>query len=475
VLPAAVVQEQPRQGMGMKSAPPDPPNHRDRTEPPVRRRDGITGNRDFLKLWAGESVSLIGTQVTMFALPLVGVLTLHAGVFQVGLLGAMRTIPTVVVSLFAGVWLDRRRRRPIMIACSLGNAVMIGLVPLSSAAGLLSMNLLYAVCIISGVLSVTFDVGVQAYVPGIVERRHLSASNGSLQTSYSVSLAAGPGLAGLLVGLITAPITMSVDAVSYLCSAIGLISIRKPEPAPSKPELHTSVRSAIAEGLRAVYGNRMLRTLLGLSATFNFAQSAFITIFMVYAVRNEHASPLRLGIVLAAIAVGATVGSMNSVRIAGYLGVGRTMLMGTAISTVAPLALLIPHSFNLPAVLFMSTTEFCYGFGVLVFNVHAITMRQVVTPDHLLGRMSASYRMVLVGTAPIGAILIGVLGSYAGVHTAFVAAVLAFLLGLLWVPFTPAYRLKAMPAAPDRDAAPPPEPAGPQPPAKEIVFVERQA
>jgi MFS family permease len=407
--------------------------------------DGITANPDFVKLWVGETISLTGTQVTMFALPLIGVLTLHASVFQVGLLNAMRTIPVLFFSLFAGAWLDRRRRRPVMIVCSLGNAILIGLVPVSYGLGVLTLALLFVVCIISGVLSVVFDVGVQTYVPSIIERQHLSASNSRMQTSYSISLAAGPGLAGLLVGLITAPVTLSVDAVSYLCSAIGLLSIRKPEAEPAKPAAQTSILKSIGEGLAAVYGNRNLRYLLILSGTFNFVQSAFITVFMVYAVRDEHASSVRLGIVLAAIAVGGIVGAMYTNRIGARLGVGLTMFLGIVMAVVFPMALLIPHDFSLPAVLLMSFTEFCYGFGVLAFNVHAITLRQAITPNRLLGRSNASYRLVVVGTAPLGAILIGVLGDYTSLHTAFAASVLAFPAALITIPLCPAFRLKEIP------------------------------
>lgn len=406
----------------------------------------ISTNRDFRKAWVGETVNLIGTQVTMFALPLVGVLTLHAGVFQVGLLNALRTVPVIVVSLFAGVWLDRRRRRPIMIGCALANALILGLVPISFAVGLLSMGLLYVICTASGILTVVYDVGVQTYVPSIVEPEHLVASNSRMQTSYSISLIAGPSLAGLLVGIITAPVTMTVDAVSYLCTAIGMISIRRPEPAPSRPAVQPSVLTSIAEGLRAVYRNRLLLTLLNLSGTFNFVQSAFITIFMVYAVRNEHASPVRLGIVLGAIAVGGIAGSMCTVRIGRAIGVGRTMLLTIGGAVFCPMILLVPHDFSAPAVLLMSAGEFCYGFGVLAFNVHAITIRQAVTPSRLLGRTNAAYRLVVTGTAPLGAVLIGVLGEYAGVHAAFEAAVLSFPAAVLWAPFAPVFRLKTIPS-----------------------------
>jgi MFS family permease len=403
-------------------------------------------NPDFVKLWIGETISLTGTQVTMFALPLIGVLTLHVSVFQVGLLNAMRTIPVLFFSLFAGAWLDRRRRRPVMIVCSLGNALLIGLVPVSYGLGMLTLTLLFAVCIVSGVLSVVFDVGVQTYVPSIIDRRHLSASNSRMQTSYSISLAAGPGLAGLLVGLITAPVTLSVDAVSYLCSAIGLLAIRKPEPEPEKPAEQASILKSIGEGLSTVYGDRSLRYLLILSGSFNFVQSAFITVFMVYAVRDEHASSVRLGIVLAAIAVGGITGAIYTNKIGARLGVGLTMFIGIAMAVIFPMALLIPHSFSLPAIVMMSITEFCYGFGVLAFNVHSITLRQAITPNRLLGRSNASFRLVVVGTAPLGAILIGVLGDYTSLHTAFMVSVLAFPAALITVPLCPAFRLKEIPA-----------------------------
>src|SRR6185503_4531150 len=145
----------------------------------------IWTDRDFVRLWAGETVSLIGTQITQFTLPLVAVLTLHTSVFQVGLLNACCTLPVVGVSLFAGVWLDRRRRRPILIACSLGNAVLIGLVPISYGLGLLSIGLLYLICLGTGALSVVFDIGVLSYLPTLVERRHLADSNSKMQASIS--------------------------------------------------------------------------------------------------------------------------------------------------------------------------------------------------------------------------------------------------------------------------------------------------
>jgi MFS family permease len=428
----------------------------------------ILTNHDFVKLWAGETVSLIGTQVTLFALPLVAILTLQASVFQVGLLNASRYAPVVIFSLFAGVWLDRRRRRPILIACSLGNGFLIGLVPLASVFDVLSMNLLYVICFLVGVLTVVFDVGVLTYVPSLVERRHLPESNGRIQTSTSLAGIVGPGLAGLLVGILTAPITLAVDAVSYLCSAIGLISIRKPESIPDSPDVRPSVRSSIAEGLRAVYGSPLLRSLLTQSATFNFFQNGLITIFMVYAIRDLRLSPFQLGIVIGAIAVGGLGGAMFANRIRQTFGLGRTMMATTITAALCPLVLLIPRDASLTSLAIMIGAEVVYGFSVLAFNVNTITLRQLVTPNRLLGRMNASYRLVLFGTGPLGAILGGLLGQAVGLRDALVIAAIALTSPIIWTLFSPVFRLKEMPTGPDEvDALP-----GPRPEAADVAATD---
>jgi MFS family permease len=411
---------------------------------------GIMRNHDFIRLWAGESISLIGNQITVFALPLAAILTLHASIFQVGLLNMSRNIP-IVCSLFAGVWLDRRRRRPILIACSLGNAILVGLVPLSAALGFLSMGLLYVVTLLMGVLSAVFDVGVLTYIPYLVGREHLAASNSRIQASTSFASVAGPGIAGLLVGIFTAPVTLTADAVSYLCSAVGVITICRREPEPEKPGVGQTVRRSISEGLHSVYGSALLRSLLGMSGAFNFVQAGFITIFVVYAVRNLGMSPLQLGLVLGATAVGGTAGAGFANRITKIFGVGPTMLVSLGGATLCPLLLLIPRDSSPWSLSMMCAIQFIHGFGVLTFNVNTVTLRQVVTADRLLGRMNASYRLVLMGTAPPGAFLGGVLGQSFGLHTALLIAVVAFLSPILWTLFSPVIKVKEMPEGPLED------------------------
>jgi MFS family permease len=422
----------------------------------LRPRAGISSNRDFMKLWAGETVSLVGTQITQFALPLVALLTLHASVFQVGVLAACQKIPVVLVSLFAGVWLDRRRRRPVLIACSLINAVLTGTIPVASALGLLSMNLLYLICLLSGAASIIFDVGVLSYVPSLVGRKHLADSNSRMQSSTSFAMVAGPGIAGVVVGILTAPITLALDAVSYVCSAFGLISIRTVEPAPEVPDVRLTIWRSIGEGWQILMGNRVFRALLTQAAMFNFVQSGFITIFVVYAVRDLGMTPLQLGIVLGAIAVGALCGSMIANRARNVLGLGRAMLIGILAGTFCQLGTLIPRGSGPGWIALLCVIEFCYGCGVLVFRVNSITLLQTMTPNRLLGRMNASYRLIIFGIAPAGAVLVGMLGRAVGLHLTLVITVLVFMSPALWTLFSPIFRMQEMPSGPDEESEPVP-------------------
>ncbi len=417
-----------------------------------RRASSAFSNPNFVKLWSGQSVSLIGTQVTQFTMPLIAILSLNATVAEVGVLNALRFVPVVLLSLFAGVWLDRRRRRPVLIACALGNAVLIGLVPLASVAGLLSIGLLYVVVTMTGLLSMTFDVGAMTYVPNLVDHEHLTDANSKIQASTAFAGVAGPGLAGFLVGLITAPITLTADSVSYLFSAAGLIAIRKPEPAPEVPEVQVSVRQSIAEGLRAVWGSKLLSAVLTQGAALNLFFGAYITVFVVYAVRVVHLHPLELGIVMAGSAVGSLAGATSARRVTRALGLGRIMIINTVGESVALLVLLVPRHASVVTIAIFAVAQFVYGWNVGVLNVNVITLRQVVTPRRVLARMNATYRMVLFGVAPIGMSLGGVLGGAVGLRTALVVSLALMTSPMLWLFFSPVFRLKQMPV-------PPPEPS----------------
>ena len=414
----------------------------------AERASSAFSNPNFVKLWAGQSVSLIGTQVTQFTMPLIAILSLNATVAEVGVLNALRFVPVVLLSLFAGVWLDRRRRRPVLIACALGNAVLIGMVPLASVTGLLSIGLLYVVVTMTGLLSMTFDVGAMSYVPNLVGHEHLTDANSKIQASTAFAGVAGPGLAGVLVGLVTAPITLTADSVSYLFSAAGLIAIRKPEPAPEVPEVRASVRQSIAEGLRAVWGSKLLSAVLTQGAALNLFFGAYITVFVVYAVRVVHLHPIELGIVMAGSAVGSLAGATTARRVTKALGLGRTMAVNTVGESLTLLVLLVPRHASVAAIAIFVVAQLAYGWNIGVLNVNVITLRQVVTPRRVLARMNATYRMVLFGVAPIGMSLGGVLGGAVGLRTALLISLTLMASPMLWLFFSPVFRLKQMPAAP---------------------------
>jgi Na+/melibiose symporter-like transporter len=354
----------------------------------------------------------------------------------------------------------------VLIGCSLGSAVLIGLIPLGAAAGFLSLGLLYAVALLAGTMSVCFDVGVLSYVPYLVGRRHLAMSNSRLQASSAFAGIAGPGLAGLLIGLITAPITLTVDAVSYLFSAAGLLAIRRPEPEPDAGQERPPVRRSIAEGFHAVYGTPLLRVLLGQSATLNVGFGAVSTIFTVYALRTLGMTPVRLGVALGALEAGALLGALGAARLGRALGLGRTLSVSILGVCGSPLLLLLPHSVSLASMTVFVAGWLGHGCGIAVWNVNTITLRQALTPMRLLARMNATYRMLLFGALPAGAMAGGLLGSALGLRTALVISAIALTSPVLWIFFSPVFRLTEMPSGPP-DPDPDPVPAAPGPLAPE--------
>jgi MFS-type transporter involved in bile tolerance (Atg22 family) len=246
---------------------------------------------------------------------------------------------------------------------------------------------------------------------------------------------------------------LSVDAVSYLFSALGLISIKKQEPKPEAPAERPSIRRSIAEGFHAVYGSRLLRTLLTQSATLNVGFGAVSTVFVVYAVRVLGLTPFKLGIAVGSLALGGLCGALSATRARRALGLGRTMAVSTVGVSASPLLLLIPRSASLAAMAFLIAGWLGHGFGISIFNVNAITLRQALTPERLLARMNATYRMLIFGALPIGAIAGGALGNAVGLRPALAISVIGLTSPMLWMFFSPVFRLKEMPMGPLSDTS----------------------
>jgi MFS family permease len=404
--------------------------------------DSLWRHADFMKLWTGETVSVFGSQVTELALPLVAILTLNAGPGQLGLLNGAKFLPFVLLSLFAGVWIDRWRRRPVLIGANIGRAVLIGLVPLSAALGLLSIKLLYVVAFLGGMLTVLFDLAYLSYLPSLIPRTRLIDGNGKLQASQSLAGIGGPGLAGLLVQLLTAPIALLVDALSYLVSAASLLSIRQREPAPDSGTGDGAWRQEIAEGLRAVFGNPYLRALAGQAATFNLFEDLVLTVFLLYGIRELDLGPAMIGLVFGAGSAGAFLGSMAGRHATRVAGLGTVLIAAGTIACLSPLLFLFAHGPDAPSVAVLAGALLVHGVSVAVGNVNAVALRQSITPNRLLGRMNASYRLLTYGAIPLGSLLGGALASAFGIRMALVTGLACLPLAVSWLVFSPVMRLR---------------------------------
>jgi MFS family permease len=389
-------------------------------------------------------VSEAGSQVTALALPTAAILLLHATPFQVGILGALEFLAFPTLGLVAGVYADRIRRRPIMIVCDFGRAVILGSVPAAWLLGVLSIYQLYAVSLVTGVATVFFEVSYQSYLPALIERRDLVEGNTKLEVSRSVAQLAGPALAGFLIQLIGAAEAIWIDAASFLASVLSLLGIRKPEPAPAPGTLAggSGFWKEMAEGIRVVTGNSTLWKIAGSTATSNLGSNIIFAVFLIYAYRVLRVSPGAVGTVFAIGAVGGLIGALTAGRFAARLGIGPTLLVtiavGGAVNALIPLSQL---GLTLPL---LAIAFFVVSLASPVYNINQVSLRQAITPDRVQGRMNATMRTIVWGTIPIGSLLGGVLGSTVGVVPTLWIGVVVTTLAVVWIAAGPV-RLRSQP------------------------------
>lgn len=373
-------------------------------------RSPLRSNPDFRRFWAGQSVSVVGTQVTAVALPLVASLTLHAGVRGVSLVAIATFLPNVVLPLFAGAWLETRRRRRVMIAADAVRAFALATVTVVAAAGALTMALLFAAALIVGSASVFFDIGSFAYVPTVADEAELPAANQAMQASATAAQVLGPGLGGALVQVLRPAGALGFDAVSYLASIVGVASARKPELAPPRPERP----SRIVDGLRDVLGNPILRALTAHAALYNAASQVLTVNLIIYAIDNRGAGAGLYGLALSAAGLGAFVGTLAALRFSNKVGYGRAFAGSLALSTGTPLFIALIPAHGSAFALALAGIEVVAGAGLGSANVLSVTLRQVVAPKGGLARTNGGYRLLIFGVIPVGSALGGVVGSTLG-------------------------------------------------------------
>nr|BFE60205.1 MFS transporter [Dactylosporangium thailandense] len=416
--------------------------------------------RTFALLWVGQSVSVFGTQITYVAVPLTAVLLLHATPMQAGVLGALDTLPFLLFGLFVGVLLDRRARRSVMIAADVVRAAALGWIPIAYAFGWLTMLQLYVAVFVVGVMTVFFDLAYQSYLPGLVGRDRLTEANGKLQLSDSSAQVAGPGLAGLLITWLGAPVALLIDAASYVLSfatAAALPADEAPRRPPGAPA--GSVRAAIREGFVAIGRRPLVLWCTIAAAIINLFSAAIMSVFFLFLVRVVGIGAAQVGLVVAASSAGALGGAILVDRLIGWFGVGPTLVSSMTLTALGFLALGVVPAHSPAAFPIAAVAGFVVMFGVPVFDVTVISFRQASTPDELLGRVNATVRTCILGAASLGALLGGAFATVAGLRAtvlAGTAGTFVAALVLLCSPVRTVRRLPAPPAAsPSADIAPP--------------------
>jgi MFS family permease len=403
----------------------------------LRSIDGLWRHPDFVKLWAGQTVSLFGSQVTLLALPLTAVLVLRASPIEMGLLGAAGYSPYLLVGLFAGVWTDRHKRHPIMIASDAGRAALLATIPLAGLMGLLRMEQLYAVAFLTGVFTVFFDVAYMAALPRLVPRELLIEANSRLEMSRSIAQIAGPGVAGSLVQIATAPVALLVDAASFLVSGTLIAVIRAREWVPAVRANSRTVWSEIGEGLRVVGQNPILRSIAANSAITNFSGSALLAVYLLYVSRDLRIEPSIIGLIFTIGGISGLLGAVLASRIAARFGVGPTLIGTGTLGAIGALVIPIAGSLPADAVVMLLAAEALISFILPIGNINLLSLRQAITPDDLQGRVNATARFLAAAGMPAGALVGGTLGEQIGLRPTLFAASFGILLGVAWLVFSP--------------------------------------
>ncbi|WP_433161539.1 MFS transporter [Kribbella sp. CA-247076] len=406
--------------------------------------------RDFRWLLVGQTTSQFGAQISGVAIPLLAVLTLGATPFELGLVTASSTIAFALIGLPAGAWVDRWRRRRILVASDLVRAGLLATIPVAALAGVLTITQLVVVSLLTGFARVFFDVGYQSYLPTVIGPDRLLTGNSAMETIRASGQVAGPGLGGWLVTAIGAANVVLIQAATFFASALSLLAIRTREEV-RRPAGESRLWTEIREGLAYVARHRLIRALAITSAVNNFAFAVASAVSFIFMVRTLGLTPGWIGIVLAVGSVTAMLGAAVTPRLARRFGNARIIWLSLAVT--GPLGVVGPLAQPGWLVVLLVVGGAIGEFGQIVYAITSVTLRQRIVPERLLGRVNATMRFLLMGLFPLGALLGGALGTFFGPRVTLLVAT-----GLIAVSWLPAYVVisreagTAIPGAPDRDA-----------------------
>jgi MFS family permease len=457
----------------MNSAPPDeehrahkPAPHPREASVPSHWLDEYMGtlwrHRDFRVLWVSLTITHFGGQITFLALPLTAAILLHATPTEMGLLTMMQALPYTLFGLFTGVLVDRSRKLPLVVWSDIGRGVMLLLVPLAAWLGFLGMPILYIVSFFVGLGGIIGWAAYQVFMTERVGRENLVEANSRIALSDSSAQLVGPGIAGALIHALTAPIAILLDAVAYFISAWMLRGI-KPQPSDAPKQVGqanwASVWGDAKEGLRLIWHNPILRAISWGLAIWQMLRHAYVAIVILFAARELSLSPGKIGMLYMMAGVGFLLASFGCQRLNRRFGVGRVMLGGIAITAVSWLgiSLIVKSEF---AFLLLGLALFAFDFGVMLFFINYLSLRQAATPDALLGRVTSTMIFLALSLAPLGSLLGGLLGEWLGLRgTIAICGVGAGLLVIALFRTTPLPKMLHLPT-PDTFPQPAPKTPG---------------
>lgn len=399
---------------------------------------GLLKQPDFRNFWLGHTVSSFGVQITTVAIPLIAALTLEASALEMGILTAVEFLPFLLISLFVGVWVDRKPKRPMMIGSDIMRAVVLIAIPIGILLDVLTMPILYVIAALVGINTVIFEIAHVSYLPTVVKNDELVEGNSKLEFSSSSATVVGQSIGGALIQVFSAPLSILFNVGTYLLSALYLAFIKQQEEPLEVPEgTKQNMWVDIREGATFVFQNHVLRPILFGTVIFNLFTYVIEPIFILYITRTLALAPVYIGLIFSMSGVGALLGAFMAGPMVKRLGIGKTLVfslfLAGFVSLIIPVATLLP---TLPAVMLIMAMYMIDAAMVIVYNINQRSLRQAITPQHLQGRMNACIRMFGMGVVPFGAVLGGWLGDIMGTTPALIVGAIGLMSASIFIIFS---------------------------------------
>lgn len=418
------------------------------------RFDGLWRHRDFRRLWAAQTISVFGTMISGTALPFTAILALDASPFEVALLAACRIIPALALGPFAGVWLDRVRKRGVMMACDAGRAALLVTIPLAYLLDALTLEHLFAVALGVSAMSMVFDVAYRSYLPSLVTREELLEGNSKLTASSAAAEFGGFSVGGWLVQAVNGPFAIFIDALSFVWSGAFLRTIEQQEPAPVKPEERTSVRAEIGEGLSTVVRQPLLRAMAGSTALFSVGFGLFGATYMLFVTRELGFHPGVLGVIFGLGGLSSLAGAVVAERAASRIGVGMAMIVGLTMMGVSMFFVPAAQGATIAGASLLIAQQLFGDGGFTMQDVNYMSLRQAITPSHLLGRVNSFFYNLDLVAMLAGTLIGGVLGEIIGLRPTLVVGAALTLAAAAVLVASPIASLRRTPPSSDAAAEP---------------------